>query len=305
MSVEELQLVNGFIGFFIPSGGTWPTPFVEHEYEITGLEHGIETSVDGEIRTPVPELISTSTKVQHCVLLEAKSGSVNDRQAKAYKAITTGQIIIQGLATAGLDESKARLDVIYITSQSNSARLSADLGRAGVDFPLIEHDDTYFKLIEGTTEHSQMREVFEAGIEIVEAAWPTHFVRCDRDSSEGVLAALCMQKLISILYRKGEAEVEQIAAESIDLWDLRGQSDQSRLKNKLASLISEAEVSELKGQLVRIRPHRRWRLSANRQLGAQVLERLSDQTSAFVARKERGLPYTPGQPPLFPYGVEQ
>ena len=99
MSDEELRVVNAFIGFCIPTDSTWPCPFKFGQYEITGLEHPIQVAVNGQIRSPTPELIATSANQRHCVLLEAKSGSVNDTQARGYAAVTPGTLISQALAS--------------------------------------------------------------------------------------------------------------------------------------------------------------------------------------------------------------
>ncbi len=122
MSDEELGFVNAFIGFCTPSAETWPTTFVDGHYRVTGVEHQVVVTVNGEIRSPTPELISTSDVKQHCVILEAKSGSVNDRQARAYGVISARHLVNQSLATVKIDASQAVMDVLYICTEDNHER---------------------------------------------------------------------------------------------------------------------------------------------------------------------------------------
>jgi hypothetical protein len=305
MSLEELQFVNAFIGFCIPSGGTWPAPFVEASYEITGLEHEVDTVVDGVACAPVAEMIRSSSKAQHCILLEAKSGSVSDRQARAYKAVTINQLLVAGVAADEIDVSTAFVDTIYVTGQNNSERLSADFGRAGVEFPLLVHGDSSFRLVEGSILQEAMHRTFLDGIVIDEAAWPMNFVRCDRDSSDGELAALCIRKMVNLLLKRGEVDIERLASTAIDLWDRRGQEDRRRLRRRLASLLADAEANEFRGEIVRDRPHQRWRRASNKRLTPQSIDRLSDLAAQFVQRKQEGRPFNPDQPLLIPYGPDE
>lgn len=305
MSSEELRFVNAFIGFCIPTGGTWPSPFVEADYEITGLEHEVATIVNGRPQSPTPELICSSSQVQHCVLLEAKSGSVRDQQARGYKAITSEQLVGQGLAASEVRATDACVDVIYMTQVHNSRRLSDDFGRAGVDFPMIVSDGACFKLYEGSIENDHMHRTFLDGVLVDEDAWPMGFVRCDRDSSDGDLAAICIQAMVSLLLRCGEVNIEPLAAQSIDLWDQRGNDDKRRFRRRLAALLNEAAATEFRGEIERDRLHQRWIRTGKRRLAAQSLDRISELAAQFVQRKQEGRPFREGQPPLFDYAAEE
>lgn len=305
MSLEELRFVNAFIGFCTPSGETWPAPLAGASYQVTGLEHEVHTVVNGVPCAPVPEMICSSTKVQHCVLLEAKSGSVSDRQARAYKAVTINQLVVEGLAADEIDVSGAHVDVIYMSNELNSRRLSTDFGRAGLTFPLIAHGDSAFRLVEGSILQEAMHETFLEGVIIDEDAWPMHFVRCDRDSSDGDLAAVCISKMVALLIRQGQLEVEQLASSTIDLWDRRGHEDQRRLRRRLTSLLVEAENCEFKREIIRDRPRQRWRRFGKKSFAPQAIDRLSDLAAQFVRRKQEGRPFNPDQPPLIPFDIDE
>ena len=305
MSFEELRFVNAFIGFCIPSGGTWPSPFVELSYEVTGLEHEVHTLVDGVPCSAVPEMICSSSIAEHCVLLEAKSGSVSGKQARAYKAVSVNQLVVEGLAADEIDTATAIVDAIYITEQQNAGRLQDDFGRAGVDFPLLSHGDSSFALVNGSILYEAMNQVFVDGITVDEDAWPSNFVKCDRDSSDGVLAAICIRRMISLLIRMGQFDIEELASTTIDLWDRRGSADKKTFRKRLVNLVSEAENTEFRGEIVREGSDRRWRRASSRTLAPQSIDRLADLAAQFVQRKQENRPFKVGQPPLLPYAVDE
>lgn len=304
MSLDELRLVNAFVGFCIPSGGDWPAPFARWSYEITGVEREVDTVVDNAPRSPVPELISSSSSAQHCAILEVKTSSVDDRQAKSYSAITINQLVVAGLAADELDISEASIDVIYMTREETAQRLSDDFGRAGVQFPLISYNSSVFRLVEGSISKNEMHNVFATGLGVVEHAWPMHFIRCDRDSTDGEIAALCVRAMVALLLRYGEFEIEQLASSSIDFWHQRGSSDKQHFRDRLTRLVVEAERTEFQAEISRDGQKRRWTKRGGRPGNPKHLDRISELAETFVRRLQEGRPFKPDQPPLFPYGME-
>lgn len=302
---EELRFVNAFIGFCKPSAGTWPTPFVVSQYDVTGLEKEVLTLVASRPKSPVPELICASTKAQHCVILEAKSGTVNDSQAKALCAITPTQLMDQGLAGDTMQPTAAEVDVVYITNHFNSARLVEDFGRAAIDAPVIEQGSTNFRLYSGQIKHSLMNDAFDAGIVFDEEWWPHHFVRCDSKSDKADLASICMHKLLALLFRYGKANIELVSGASIDFWDVRGKEDKNRFRRRLNTIISEAVTTELAGEIARPGKEPEWVLVRDHiTISPQALDKISEMTAAFVRRFQSDDPYRKDQPPLFPYGED-
>lgn len=287
MSKEELQIVNAFIGFCKPSGDTWPGPFVEDQYNVTGLELPVTVSVSGEVRNPTPELILSSGEVQHSILLEAKSKGVNLRQARSYEQIGSRELVVSGAADVNIDVESSQVDVIYVAPLCKSAALVEDAQRVSVAFPILSMSDSSFELIYGSGKRDCVKEVFQGGLRVDTRAWPSHYVRCDCTSSSGLIAAMIMNKAISHLRRDGEVRLEPLCADSIDFWDRRGADNQKAFRNRIAEILSEASHNELFEFIAKSKTGRVWTLKKSGTMQPVTLDRLSDAVLRFVERKQQ------------------
>lgn len=304
MSSEELKFVNAFVGFFIPSLELWPAPFQNDDFSVNGIEYPIFVTVGGKAHRPTPELIMTSGSVQHCILLEAKSGSASTTQARSYAAVTPSELVGQGLADADVDEANAKLDVIYICNFKNYTHLSADLGRSNLEFPIVTYGESIFQLAEGTLSSEKLHEVFVMGIDTNGQSWPSHYVQCHSKSDPGDLAATVMKHAVAQLLAEDLIDIENLCAVSVDFWLKRGSDNKKVFRERISEILTEASLTELQEYFMRQngkKGARVWVRRGNKKWSSASLDKLSDSVENFIQRLQDEREFRKDQPPLLRY----
>ena len=281
-------------------GGTWPDPFAILAYQPVGVEMQVDTIVNGAPRRVVPELICASSTENHVFVLEAKSATVNDRQAKAYEAMTADDLLTQGLLPPGVDPNSLSSDSIYVCSTENAERMTEELAVAGVALPLIVGDSERFKLVDGSITHSILHRTFEEGIDVLGYQWPMHFVPMNSRASIGEIAAVVIRTAVSFLLTDQQFTADEIGAKSIAHCDICGGAEQQSFRRKITDVLAEAGADELSDYFVRLHPRQAWERKAERHLSGRSLDRISELAEEYVFRKQNGMPYRLGQPRLIP-----
>lgn len=102
MTSEEkhLDLINAFAGlcFDLPK---WPNTLYKLGFKIKAIEWQFTNTNGGFVK---PELIIVSQKLNHAILLECKSGTLDDDQLKRYSDVALDDIVVKANFTvAGFD----------------------------------------------------------------------------------------------------------------------------------------------------------------------------------------------------------
>lgn len=291
MKLSGLQVVNAVFGFCTPSDETWPDPLHHLGYQVTGIEREITTRVDGVPVSKVIDIACVSVSLDHFLCVEAKSRTVDPKQAQGYAAVKSRDFLDLYWDLPGMSESPSH-DFTYFAGSEDVENTRIGLERSGISFPVVSCDGTRFDLYHGTFRSSELQVLFSEGVPLgANHEWPTKYVPFTSESPDSEMVARIAIAVARQILAGASFTATDICELSIPQWELCGIQEKATFKNKVRNIVSRAIREELEGYVERSQGTGGWATVDGSVTRTQQQQKLMRQAQAFVRRVELGYPY--------------
>ena len=277
---EHTVLMNAMIGLCVPTPG-WPHPLKDLGFLVDSIEPIVATE-DG--RKVNPDLILTSNKLTHALVVECKGGyEINehrkneiDDQAERYSKVSNNLLAYKIKIH---DYRRLTHDMTYVTND----KIAEFIKEYGYPILVFERDKLY-KINSFSKE--TLNSKFSSEISIKNPP-PTHFFPFNDNDNLSLIALYVFQKLVKFALKAREDSLEfdeDMILKSIfgAYWKNIHETKKTRLRKKVRDILNEySKNKELKGYLEKVKDRRSWRvtksLEAFRKGCQKIIEDLEKQ----------------------------
>lgn len=253
MKLSGLQVVNAVFGFCIPSDETWPDPLHRLGYQVTGVEREITTRINGMSVSKVIDIACVSASLDHFLCVEAKSRTVDPKQAQAYSAVKSQDFLDLYWNPPGMSASPSH-DFTYFAGSEDVENTRMGLEKSGVSFPVVSCDGARFDLYVGVFRAPKLQTLFSEGIPLgANHEWPTKYVPFTSESPDSEMVARIAVAVARQIMAGASFTTDDICESAIPHWELCGNQEKQAFKNKVRNLVGHAIREELEGYVERPR----------------------------------------------------
>jgi len=276
-----------------------PTDLYDLGYTQVVIDKTIRLEDD---RSVMPDLIIASSKENHCVVWESKSGrSIDNDQAKRLASTKANVFPDQVMLNVKIQDGFA-FDIAYACDGKECQNIRCDLDRVAKElpsvglFPLVGfYDESGIKTHSGRFNKENINRVLRDGINIDLREVPTEYLRFDKDSPRSEMALYVIINIVAYATREESLfSAEQIARDSYgSSWaHIASNATKDEIAGKIDNVLSDARQHELYGYLTKpgrggIRSQK-WNLSYLNRRGtafpSKRLKKLQKQCIEFVNR---------------------
>lgn len=292
------MLLNGSIGFAHSLQG-WPSPLMEQGYSLYWV--GPSYIVLGRNRVN-PDLLFVSTRLNHCLILECKSGVTTGERQLESLAATTRDNLIQSANVTFQNPSTAEFDIVIVCFSEHSGALGKTLNAGGYSFPLLVVDRVAGRasLERGRLSVNTMSAVLEKGVSFDPELWPLQFIPYDAASEPADIANCVIPKVVSLMKLGApHFDLADIVRDTCPVSNRLHPREKTELIKKIRSVLRLAANGEFRGLLRPIdggQYQDKWIVTDSikfggipKKVGARSLSR---RTADFISRLKSGAPFT-------------
>lgn len=222
----------------------WPQPLADCEYRLARIEQPITTAV-GSVTVDLLFVADTRSAL---LAVEVKDGTVQDRQARSYDAMTPLDIV-QGGSLSLADPSAAVVDVAYAVdlyraepTEQRCRELAVRCGVIGIGTQVIWH---------GVPAHDlQLRRAFQAPIPADPRAVPRLLLVDDQSPPEVLAPAIANELLGAVVEGRESVAVDSLIERACWVWVRFGRGFQGLLRRRVIEMLTEAQRNELHDVIV-------------------------------------------------------
>ncbi|MGB8991706.1 MAG: hypothetical protein WCD80_06590 [Desulfobaccales bacterium] len=193
-----------------------------------------------------PDLIISSEKNKHTILIEFKSGSnTDDDQLKRYFRLTRSDIITK----AFLSPLSVNLhDIAIVGKNEHRERLKIGIEKRGYTFPLILETGKGLKLFYNQFQVSETTNIFKPLLKVNWKYIPRSFVPVNSESDLWEIAELLLPKILKYLKEKRTTiDIEEICQDCCITWDIMGKPGKDDFRSNLKKVLAKAARHEFRG----------------------------------------------------------
>lgn len=240
-----LSIINLFLGMTRGVRGL-PVDLRRLGYTDRSIEL-VFTNQEG--RTVKPELILSSSRLRHTILLECKSGANTDaEQLERYSKVSSNDLQTKALLQSQEWESH---DVAIVGKSEHADRLKIGIENR-FRFPLLTLSPSGINKILNKFTPVETEAVFARGLDFTPEDIPHYFFPVDKDSELWEFAEILMPVVLeSMLQRKTRIEAYEIAGSIIPTWDIIDTSYRGEIENKVRDVLLAASQGPFKKYLKR------------------------------------------------------
>lgn len=193
-----------------------------------------------------PELIISSEKNKHTILLEFKSGlNTDDDQLKRYSRVTRSDIITKAflppLATN-------YYDIAIVGKYEYRDRLKIGVEKGGYPFPLILKMVNGLKLYYNQFQVTEINNIFQPLLKVNWKYIPRSFIPLNSESELWEIAELLLPIILKYLKDKRTTiSIEDICKDSCITWDIMGTPGKDDFRSNLKKVLGQASRHEFRG----------------------------------------------------------
>ncbi len=257
---EHTILINAVIGLCVETYG-WPHPLKDLGFTVDSIEPTLVTENRRKIN---PDLILTSNRLTHALVVECKGGyEINehrkneiDDQAERYSKISDN-LLAQKVSI--YDPRRLTHDITYVTNDK-IAEFIKDYG-----YPvLIFEKAKLYKM--NNFKKKELNSKFSSKIPL-NSHPPTHFFPFNDDDSSSLIALYVFQKLVKFALKARDESIEfdeETILKSIfgPYWENIGATKKKALRKKVRNILYEySKNKELKGYLEKVKDRKSWRVT--------------------------------------------
>jgi hypothetical protein len=269
------------------------------DYVPVGVEKEVPVTVGGVQRTVVPDFICGSARLGHLLCIDVKSKTIDSDQVARYEAIEGRQMVLQGIAPAGMSPTGATSDSSFAASDADSVALSRRIADVGSSLPLVSCSDNAFRLVLNGFRSNELHHLFKTGLSVTARDWPRSHVEFGIDSTDAEIVARVVSAAAALMISKRRFHDEQVAAKAVRHWEYCGTQERNQFTNQVGLLMQRASREELRPFLNRDKSASAWVILGNIIENPQRASRFHSEAAKFVHRVQNNHPFKPMQPRLF------
>jgi hypothetical protein len=287
-------MLNLWIGMCRGAKGL-PTHLRDLGYDDKWIELSFANS---EMETVVPDLIVSSRRTQHTLLLEWKSGANTEpEQLRRYSRVTPDDLRTQ----AALSEAEYKSHDVTVLGKSEFAdRLKIGINEGKYGFPLLVLEDAGLRLVHNQFVCQDLNGIFIHLLKIDLSKIPESFVPFDQDSELWEIAYHIIPRILVYMHqRDNQVLLDGLAWDTVATWKIMSGPHRKALREKMSCVLDEAARAEFSKYLLRnTQADKRaqtkvWDIMNNpldlqTKKHSQAFQVLKLQQSKFIERLRRG-----------------
>jgi len=277
---EHTMLMNAMIGLCVPTHD-WPHPLKDLGFSVDSIEPVLATKDGKKVN---PDLILTSNRLTHALVVECKGGyeidkyrkKESDDQARRYSKISNNLLAHR---VSIYDPRRLTHDVTYVTNDE----IAEFIKEYGYPILVFERDKLY-KI--NSFNKEVLNSKFSSEISI-KGPPPTHFFPFNDNDDPSLIALYVFQKLVKFALKTRDDSLEfdeNMILKSIfgAYWKNIHETKKKKLRKKVRGILNEySKNKELKGYLEKVKDRKNWRvtksLEAFRKGCQKIIETLEKQ----------------------------
>ncbi len=196
-----------------------------------------------DLETVHPELIISSDKLGHTLLLEFKSGQNTDNdQLRRYARITKNDLIRNAYLPATASEKH---DIGILGKDEYKDRLCIGIKEGGYSFPLLLTSQEGITLAYNNFHISELYRVFSPLLKINWSRLSSRFVPLNSESELWELAEVVMPKVLHYMTeRRPRVRIEDICQDICITWSMMGDPGRNEIRTKIREVLRQASASD-------------------------------------------------------------
>lgn len=248
-----------------------------------------------DLREVHPELIISSDKTNHTILLESKSGkNTSDEQLLKYSRITKTNL----MSGAFISRQAANLhDIAIVGKNENDNRLKIGIEQGGYPFPLILKGAKGLSLSFNQFKVNELNNIFSPFLKINWKYVPYSFVPLNNESKPWEIADILFPIILKYMNdERNDIPVEDICYDTCNIWDNMGEPGKNDFRSKIKVVLKQASRFEYRG-IIRFAGKRGGKLEIinnplekdlDRRTG--IYRKLREKQKNFIERLKTGKP---------------
>jgi hypothetical protein len=203
----------------------------------------IEHRFQNDKREPVqPDLIISSEKINHTLLLEFKSGANTDEdQLKRYSNITKQNLVDQAYISRS---AAVNHDVAIVGLDEFRERLKIGIDNVGYPFPLLVKNKEGLALDYNEFSVILLNSIFAPVLEIDWDKISTRFVPLDKESEPWEIAEVVIPKIMQFMTeRRPRISLEELCQAVCETWGIMSSPGREDFQKKVREVLKEASYS--------------------------------------------------------------
>jgi len=199
-----------------------------------------------------PDLILSSERINHTLLLEFKSGANTDPdQLRRYSRVTQNDIMNKAFISRTAVQSH---DVALVGQSEYGERLCIGISEGGYIFPLVLADNEGLFLSYNQFQEPKVTNVFSSKLNINWPRVPTRFIPLNNDSAPWEIAEVVIPKILEYMNeRRPFVSVRDICIGICNNWSSMGRQPKGEIESKVQDVLIRAARGHFKEYLRWIR----------------------------------------------------
>ena len=297
MAVDHRRLLNGAAGLFVESA-PWPCALAGLGYSLVSLEQTARNRRGDAVRTDV---IASSRRLDHSVVLECKTGWLDEDQLLRYCGFVD-EDWITGLYVKPVHGHGHRVDVVLVCLGENLSRVQEQLRRAGEDPAVLCFHADRVVLEQGRLREREAHQLLGSGVPLDRNQMPSDLIPFVDDSVDQDVAYTVARAILQLWNeRRRTFNITAVCEASHPLWRHLSGDMQAGLSQRVRQLVRGAVAAHLTDTVHSVSSSKRsetWEFQPPGGGAAAVLlrtQKLQRQLADWTGQVERGWqPTLPG-----------
>ncbi|OQX55273.1 MAG: hypothetical protein B5M53_04445 [Candidatus Cloacimonas sp. 4484_209] len=264
---EHTLLMNQIMGLCIKTQD-WPSTLRDIGYRIELIEPSL-INLEGKIVNP--DVIFTSNRLLHSLIVDCKSGTIDKEQYEKYLKVERESLVEQ----AKVNVHNPRNLSIDVCFAGNNEKLMRSAEIVGCDLPILLFQDKL--IVYNKFSKNELNSAFSEPIPLSNRPPVSLYPFGDEDNSS--LIALYVFRSLFKRTLKGfdEHPIEDILQEIHPLWRYIEESKKKKIRNRVNGIIVVFGRKELKGYLSRVKKKPVWEVTKSLQAFGKVCDKIIDE----------------------------
>jgi hypothetical protein len=230
---DHTRLINAII-CLTRKNTDLPSPLFEKGYQLECIGLSF-TNLMGNTINPDLSIKGDSDKV--LLLVDCKSGGLEQDQAQRYASLSPADIVSQNVTT--LDSVGLQLEIMFVGSGKNEKKLLDGENKTKCAIPVVILKNTMVLVMQGPNHFKNgiLNEIFGKGIQFNHAI-PTGFYPFSADDSPSYILTEISPILLQMHLKESEFSEDEILRESHQYYDYLDKKERDALRARIGFILN-------------------------------------------------------------------